>query len=200
LLTNTQTTQRFDFCIIDIPDPLKVIRQPTWGQRSCLSKFTHYKPVLTTICKIKTKLKYQLLFDNESHYNKGNHTGLSLYKKNQNGDEYSIISVYSYFKNTHVIQKDQVMEIEESVNEQIGFLTKEKVNETIATRINNQYLPHCSADDVKAGVPWQLFNLQGENKMWFTGAVASFDLTSSIICYNVKLLDQYGLGSRQCQQ
>ena len=65
------------------------------------------------------------------------------------------------------------------------------VQEIIHTKTYNTYFPHCSHTSIKEGYPWIMFSIQGENKMWFTGASVTMDITRAIINYNHMLLDQY---------
>ena len=76
-------------------------------------------------------------------------------------------------------------------SDHVEHLIGEKPIEILYTKINNYYMPHCLDESIQKHSPWELFRLQGENKMWYTGAFTCQDLTQSIINYNHKLLDKY---------
>jgi len=211
LSSDTTYTTTYDFCIFAFPNPLKIMTRPSYLQKHVLSKYVHFSPVLTTIYKSEDKHNVSLVFDNKSDYMSEHQTGVALYRKNiktteteenQNAgkedeevllQDHHIDVAYVYFDRDYVIKVDEVQAHEEALLKQIQFLTNEDDVTKIHSKINNYYLPHCSPEDVKAGIPWELFKLQGENKMWFTSAITSFDLTQAIINYNMKLLDQYDI-------
>ena len=101
---------------------------------------------------------------------------------------------YSYRNyNSPLVQQDEIEKLQQKVAKQLEYIYKKKVVKMLHSKINNGYLPHCSHKDIGGRTPWQLFHLQGEHKMWITGAITSFDLTQSIINCNRKLLDSVNL-------
>ena len=118
-------------------------------------------------------------------------------KRGDNEDEKvenDVLVAYTYRDhNKQLVEEDEIEKLQKSVAEQIECICKKKVVAMLHSKINNKYLPHCSHQDIADGIPWQLFHLQGENKIWITGAITSFDLTQSIVHYNRKLMDSVKL-------
>ena len=67
-ITGKSETQRFDFCIIDIPEPLKILSNPSSAQEMCLSKFVDFSPVLTLIFEMEGRIDRQVTSDNQSKF------------------------------------------------------------------------------------------------------------------------------------
>ena len=80
-MTGKSETQRFDFCIIDIPEPLKILANPSPNQEMCLSKFVNFSPVLTLIFEMEGRIDHQVTFDNQSKFIDVDHLGLCTYRK-----------------------------------------------------------------------------------------------------------------------
>lgn len=191
-LTSSNVTEEiYDFVIIANPEPLKLLKNPSYLQKEYLEKQKNFCPVVTSIYKIKNKHKKNLLFDKESIHIKNKYVGGAFYRKVRHNEEDVVDVAYLYFKKNHFIEEKDLKEIEANLSDQVEFLIGERIKEIVHTKINNKYLPHCSVEDIKAGVPWEIFKLQGENKIWFTSAFTCFDLTQAIINYNMKLLDEY---------
>eukprot|EP00463_Aulacantha_scolymantha_P003982 TRINITY_DN4933_c0_g1_i1.p1 TRINITY_DN4933_c0_g1~~TRINITY_DN4933_c0_g1_i1.p1 ORF type:complete len:307 (-),score=31.89 TRINITY_DN4933_c0_g1_i1:145-1029(-) len=55
------------------------------------------------------------------------------------------------------------------------------------------YFPHFESRNIAKGYPWDLFELQGLNKVFWLGASASFETVEHVIDYNLNLLEHFGL-------
>ncbi len=192
-VSNSTEERIFDFAVMAHPEPLKLLKNPSYLQKEYLEKFNRFCPVVTSIYKIKNKHKVNFIFDKESDYVKGNFVGAGFYRKVISDEENTVDVAYQYFKRNNFVEEKDIEEIERNLREHVKGIVGEEVDEIVTSKINNYYLPHCSDKDISAGVPWELFRLQGENKIWFTSAFTCFDLTQSIICYNMKLLDKYAI-------
>ena len=80
-ITGKSETQRFKFCIIDIPEPLKILVNPSPKQEACLSKFVNFSPVLTLIFELEGRADHQVTFDNQSKFIDADHLGVCTYRK-----------------------------------------------------------------------------------------------------------------------
>ena len=83
LPTGARNTYRFDFCIFSMPEPLKVIANPTCRQKSILNKFSNFRPAVTTVLEMNSDvMATRLISDSESNFIESDLHGFSLYKKN----------------------------------------------------------------------------------------------------------------------
>jgi len=69
----------------------------------------------------------------------------------------------------------------------IHNVDKDKIIQTFPLIKNTDYFLQFSDAAILDSAPWNLIRVQGENKMWFTSAFASFDKTYSILKYNYKI-------------
>ena len=52
------------------------------------------------------------------------------------------------------------------------------------------YLPRWTPARVEEGRHWDLFDMQGKDRIWYAGVSGSFDSTRSVVSYNNRLLGQ----------
>ena len=79
-------TEQFDFCIFSMPEPLRILKNPTYKQGNILSRFCNYRPVVTFVYEVDCKnwpIAEGFLFDNESKCISEETQGLGLYRKNK---------------------------------------------------------------------------------------------------------------------
>jgi len=206
--SNQVREEIFDFCILATPNPLKLIKEPTFHQQYYLSKYNNYMPVFSAIYLTENKHDMFEMFDYRSNYINNECSGLFISKKDDVKNNY-VVNVAANYSKKPFLDENNTKHYLNNTIEHVSNITKDIVNKKnnnkittsnvteenpvkiLHTKINNQYLPHCTSEDIKEGTPWKLFNMQGENQMWYTSALTCFDLTQSIINYNHKLLDQY---------
>lgn len=108
-------------------------------------------------------------------------TGFYLYRKYFEEDknaEYTMDAAFMYFESNHKISENDLPAINKEMEAHIKMaINNQEPYEIVHQKINNYYMPQCSYQDIKDGVPWELFKLQGQNKMWFTSAFTCMDLT-----------------------
>lgn len=182
----------FDFCIFDIPEPHRILRNPTSSQERVLSRFNLFMPTVTSILKVDSQNWPQNcggILDKNSVYNVNGSkvVATAIGRERKEPSDQSFETVYSTM--TSAINEDQLPDIKEKVLDQVEKMEGERPIETLSTKIYNTYFPTCSSDSILEEAPWKLVNLQGENRMWFTSGFASFDSTPPIIRYNHMLLD-----------
>lgn len=61
---------------------------------------------------------------------------------------------------------------------------------TFLNTIGWPYFPRWSPKEVIEGRHWDVFKMQGQNKIWYAGASASFESVRSVLSYNNRLLKQ----------
>lgn len=71
-------------------------------------------------------------------------------------------------------------------------LAKQQVtNVTILRQYPWPYFHHFGQAAIQEGMPWDLFEMQGERKTWWIGASASFESVHDVTNYNMELLSKY---------
>ena len=89
VVTNTHDgvvqVEYFDFCIFDMPDPLQIIKNPTYMQSITLNKYRNYHPEVTFIYEIETKnwpidAGGQMILDAESEFISDETQGLCIFR------------------------------------------------------------------------------------------------------------------------
>merc|ERR1711994_1021750 len=60
----------------------------------------------------------------------------------------------------------------------------------ILNTISWDYFPRWSPEEMIEGRHWQVFEMQGESRMWYAGASVSFESIKSVVEYNNLLLRQ----------
>ena len=71
-------------------------------------------------------------------------------------------------------------------------LAKQRVtNVTIIRQYPWPYFHHFEQEAIQEGMPWDLFEMQGERKTWWIGASACFESVHDVTNYNLMLLSKY---------
>eukprot|EP00123_Amoebidium_parasiticum_P014945 comp22715_c0_seq1/m.35275 comp22715_c0_seq1/g.35275 ORF comp22715_c0_seq1/g.35275 comp22715_c0_seq1/m.35275 type:complete len:546 (-) comp22715_c0_seq1:611-2248(-) len=93
--------------------------------------------------------------------------------------------------------------------QQVGFRFRDKVTEAdvdkqmiddltsyggkdikILDRLSPDYFARFSNDDIRQGMPWKLYDLQGKYRTWYVGSFASFESVADIVDYHYRLLEK----------
>ena len=64
-------------------------------------------------------------------------------------------------------------------------------NVTIIRQYPWPYFHHFEQEAIQEGMPWDLFEMQGERKTWWIGASACFESVHDVTNYNLMLLSKY---------
>ncbi len=64
-------------------------------------------------------------------------------------------------------------------------------NREIIKRVRFDYFYKFSNEDIVAGYPWKIFDLQGANKTWFIGSSVSFESVNNVVDYNIALMKAF---------
>ena len=60
----------------------------------------------------------------------------------------------------------------------------------ILNTISWRYFPRWSPEDMEQGRHWQVFQIQGQRRMWYAGSSVSFESIRSVMEYNKLLIRQ----------
>jgi hypothetical protein len=52
------------------------------------------------------------------------------------------------------------------------------------------YFHHFGNDTIREGLPWDLLDMQGEQKTWWAGASACFESVLDVVSYNNMILSE----------
>ena len=212
-LTNVTTTSHFDFCILDVREPMAIISNPSHLQKWTLSKYNRFQPAVTTIYQMSKGFDHYgtlgMFDDFEDFYGyegcMGGATTGWIYSEERTSEKNmdTVVTVYTYCtvpgNKTYHSSKDlpsidSLENVQDIALHRFQSITNNrKILKKLHTETFYKYYPHFSAENLINGVPWELFRLQGDRKMWFVGGLPTFDTTDSILQYNMKLLAQYKL-------
>ena len=82
---------------------------------------------------------------------------------------------------------------EKQLNDQLKRHYQEGFNATdveILQTISWRYFPKWSLSEIEQGRHWQVFGIQGKNKLWYAGSSVCFESVRSVMEYNKLLIKQ----------